>query len=928
MTDIDSVLTSLPDPDAASRFLIQLAEKHPSKYKRLATNDALLSDVATLVSYSPLFSITLLQNPEHVAWLGRKRMDSAVRDKQELLESFARFSLTNSQVEPHVILARFRRRELMRIFLRDIRRLSTVAEITDEISNLADAILEHALRLSRQELDNRFGGPLEIDDKGRKMLAEFCIVSLGKLGSKELNYSSDIDLLFIYSGEGTTSGSGTRGSTSNLEYFSKLSESITKLVGGQGGEGSAYRVDLRLRPNGRVGPLALPLTDTIRYYQDDAAAWERQVLIRSRASAGSEAIFRRFYSKVEDVVFSPDVSVDAALANVRLSKQKIDLEKRAADGIDVKLGVGGIREIEFIAQALQLAHGGRDRWLRASHTLISLTRLSERGHIDHTEHTQLFEAYEFLRRLEHILQMENGLQTHLVPTDLKKRELISRRMGFEQPETLESETASRMADVNRIFQRVFNTDHGSTNSRVRDVESPAPGELRARQSEDADARLASNETLEQLRQIAPRFAAIIDSNPELLSKIISIEEEFPARDYSKILHDAVTEANEFRERLGVMRRKWTQCLIEIAAYDAADKLVLRECKRLQTELAEASIEAALWITERELERRYSIELGNLPLAVLGLGKLGGGGLDYDSDLDLVMVYDSAAPLSVPGAVATGEFYAKAVEIFTTVLSSITRDGSLYRVDLRLRPHGGKGPVVSSRSAFIEYFRSNAAIWEMLAFVKLRAVGGDTELAASIENETRGIIHERASKFDTAELAAETLSVRDRLEKQKLGRRRSKDIDIKYGEGGLLDVYFAVRYLQLRFNVPDDSTSSPPYARSEVAAGSADGVVLSPVKDRSTEFTLDRLAAHSPLVTCHTSLTALREGYEFLAALDHNLRLTIGRTTRLPVANENALSIIASRMELSSADDLLEQLTVQRLSIREAFDRICRPEDFS
>src|SRR5215213_944886 len=226
MQNIDSLIQDLPDPEAARRFLDQFAEKNPSQNNKLLKNEGLLSDVLTLVSFSPLLATTILQNPAYLLWLNRHRAESKIRDKEELLESLGRFSLMNSTVEPQILLARFRRRELLRIFLHDIRRLATISEITEEISNLADAILEYALRLAKQELDNRFGIPLETDEKQRARPAEFCIVSLGKLGSKELNYSSDIDLLFLYSAEGETSGAGTKGAVTNREYFVRLSESI------------------------------------------------------------------------------------------------------------------------------------------------------------------------------------------------------------------------------------------------------------------------------------------------------------------------------------------------------------------------------------------------------------------------------------------------------------------------------------------------------------------------------------------------------------------------------------------------------------------------------------------------------------------------------------------------------------------------------
>lgn len=425
--NIESFLRDLPDPDGAKRFFGQLQERNPAEANKLLKSSALLSDVLTIASYSPLLGTTLLQNPYYFSWLKRQRSEAKTRDKEELLEALARFSLTNSQIEPQIQLARFRRRELLRIYLRDIRRLGTIAEITEEISNLADAILEHALRLARQEMDNRFGNPQEIDEKGRAKSAQFCVVSLGKLGSNELNYSSDIDLLFLYSTEGMTSGNGSRGAVTNREYFTKLAESVTKIVGQQTGEGAAYRVDLRLRPHGRVGALAVSLNEAVKYYSTNAQAWERQTLIRARASAGDAEIFREFFAAIEPKVYSAEETVENALRNVKLSKEKINLEHQTDKGYNVKLGTGGIREIEFIAQALQLAYGGRDRWLRASHTLKSLARLADRKLISDNDLTELSDAYDFLRRLEHHLQMEHGLQTHIVPLEGEKLDLIARK---------------------------------------------------------------------------------------------------------------------------------------------------------------------------------------------------------------------------------------------------------------------------------------------------------------------------------------------------------------------------------------------------------------------------------------------------------------------------------------------------------------------
>lgn len=890
MMTVDKLIQDLPDPESVRRFFASFSEKHPSQYRKLEKNFGLLSDVATLVAYSPLLASTMVQHPDYIFWLGRKRGESVVRNKEELLESLARFSLTNSQVDPHTLLSRFRRRELLRIYLRDIRGLATIVEITEEISNLADAILEHALRLAKQELDNRYGPPMAKDDKGRTHSADICIVSLGKLGSKELNYSSDIDLLFIYSQEGKTAGIGTRDPLTNREYFIKLAELITKLAGQQAGEGAAYRVDLRLRPHGRVGPLALSKADTLRYYLTEAAAWERQVLIRSRSSAGQDSLFKDFFAAVEDRVFPEDASVEQALRNVRDSKQKIDLENINAKGINVKLGRGGIREIEFIAQALQLAHGGRDKWLRSPHTLISLTRLADRKLLTDAELSKLSDGYAFLRQLEHIIQMENGLQTHSVPNDAIARAIIGKRMRFDLLEEFDSALVSQIENVNSVFRRIF-SDASIENAKPNKSQTIRPT-IAANTSEvreDLHALSGPNLLAGEVLRVSPRFGELLSADPTLLKAVPKRLSEFPKRDYNSELSPVVSQADDLRLRLGILRRTWHRHLAEIIAFDALQMIALKTAKDLQTRLAEASIAAALQIVSDEIESRFGN--GSMPqLAIMGLGKLGGAGIDYDSDLDLVVVYDS-----VSAGTNGAEIASKAVAILVNTLSAMTREGSLYRVDLRLRPHGKDGPLAISRSAFAKYMSDPSAIWELLAFVKLRGVGGDIALAQSVEFEIRNIIHSKAKQISPLELAAETRRIRVGLEMGRSDVRRSRDIDIKYGEGGMLDIYFAIRFLQLRDDVHDSEGR------------------------RSTDSTLERIFESGSLES--NLFQQLLNGYNFLSALDHNLRLTVGRTTRLPIANKHALATIAERMELATPDELLQRLTQHRIEIRSAFDLI-------
>ena len=973
MKRVEQLIRELPDTDSARRFLDQLSENHPTQSSKLLLNEGLLSDVLTLVSFSPLLAATLLQNPDYLWWLNRKRLESGVRGKDELLESLARFALTNSSLEPQVLFARFRRRELLRIYLGDVRGLATIAEITEEISNLADAILESALEHARRETNNRFGIPQETDEKGRSIPARFCIAALGKLGSKELNYSSDIDLFFIYSGEGTTSGSGSRGSLTNRENFVKLAELTAKLVGAPLGEGAAYRVDLRLRPHGSLGALALSVSDTVRYCRTEARPWERQVLIRSRGCAGDLDLFKLFFRQVEDLIFSRNETVETALANVRRSKEKIDLENISRRGFNVKLSSGGIREIEFLAQALQLAHGGRDKWLRSPHTLISLSRLADRNHLSDAELTQLSSAYEFLRRTEHVLQMENGVQTHTVPEDPEKREMLARRMAFAGSGDFESELVKHAGNVHRIFSRVFGET--APEEREGEEEKERKGEEEKGRGGDVNADslflpvspspllpfsisrlpvspsllhvLASIEksdvkfiatakntaVLDRLTSTSPHFAGMLAANPQLAVDLPDPESKFSEPDYSAEIMEAIESTRDFGQRLSAMRRIWARFLLEIVVRDIFEKITISETKRLQTKLAEASIAAALKVVRDEIAIRFPSSKSQVPssassssprnlehgtlnpeldLAVLALGKLGGRGLDYDSDLDLVIVYFD--PKQNIADVTPTEFYSRAVELFTTTLSSMTRDGNLYRVDLRLRPFGSKGMSASSIDSFLAYMGETAAIWEMLAFVKLRAVGGDPSIGINVEKETRRIIHERAAAVDKDELRQETLRVRMALEQQRSRPHRGSEIDIKYGPGGMLDIYFAMRYLQLRDTVSDDDD------RKVRKGGSENG--------RSTLAMLDKLERVYSENSTHTfspahllTLAALKEGYRFLSALDHNLRLTVGRTTRIPLSNPVALATIARRMKLATPADLLEQLTLQRLAIRTAFETI-------
>ena len=945
--NVEFLLRDLPDQNSARLFLDRLAKEQPRAHQNLLKQPALLADALALAAWSPLLATTLEQNPEYLHWLSRERADPRVRTCDELKEALARFALTNSSLNPQVLLARFRRRELLRTYLHDIRRAQTLVETMEELSNLADAILDYALSLARQDLDNRYGLPRRVDERGRSATAEFCVIALGKLGSMELNYASDIDLVFLYSDDGITAGTGERGEVSNREYFVKLSETIARLVGQSGGEGAAYRVDLRLRPHGRDGALACSLQEGVRYYMQSAQDWERQALIRSRAAAGSAELFTRFKEAVTASVFRADVSVSGALASVRLAKQKIDRQVERKSGFNVKLGRGGIREIEFIAQALQLAHGGRDEWLRVPHTLVSLGRLADRGFITQPEHSQLSEAYSFLRTLEHRLQMEHGLQTHTVPETGESQALLGRRMGFHDAHdflvALKTHTSNVRTTYDRLFAEIektaevilednapveISTDlvvamdcartfahrmdskwEGKTKSLANLILKLAGNSLSPHRAllqvfrvsaslAKTDERFVITETnlatLLQLCGASDPFAERIAAHPALIASLGTPVTTALHRDYRSILRTAIDAERNFPAELAALRLQWSELIVEIGALDVANEISIFETNRLQTELATASMNVAYLVARREMARRFGSFSGGPRIAFYGLGRLSTGGVDYGSDLDILITYDSLVPSPIK-TLTQDETYSRLVELMIAALSSITREGYLYRIDMRLRPHGKNGPLVTSSEGFLDYLKEESAPWEWLAYAKLRSVGGDQELGKMVETHARHRIHANAAKLDPKELKDVTRHVRERLEKEKGARGRKPGTDIKYGPGGMLDVYFAARYLQLRDEVLDEGD------------------------DRSTAFTLERLREEGSL--SEDDFGALSNGYSLLRSIDHNLRLIMHRSTRLPDPNHVAAKDIATRAGFGSVSEMQETLSEQMRAIRDTYNRI-------
>ena len=969
--DIKAFISSLPDPRAARIFL----ERLESTGFNARRDPLLLARLLTLAAYSPFLAESLLRQTEYIDWLDRQRDLGRSKTAEQLSEELARFVNLVANLDPAARLARFKNRELLRIYLRDCLHTATLAELTEELSCLADVILGYALSLAHQEMVNRHGSPLARDERGRIVPSEMAIVALGKLGCRELNYASDIDLMFLYAGEGETSGTGRgqKGVISNKEFFTLVAQSVTQMTGRNQGEGAVYRIDLRLRPYGRDGDLVWEMGRAADYYLRKAHGWERQALIRARASAGSERVVSEFLKGVRDVVFQPDALVEA-ISGVRHAKEKIDREEaRRRGGFNVKLGVGGIREIEFITQALQLAHGGREPWVRSTQSLIVLARLAEKDYLTESERARLSAAYTFLRTIEHRLQMEHGAQTHRLPMDRARLELLARRLGYSNKA---DPAAAFLADlemhtsaVRTVYNRVFSETAAQTESKsaediddetgrlIHHAASPIAALIASSREDSSDTQIETRRAVEiitsaiepainphrslrnlaqwahslatcdmeqsrtslallcgdHLREFIKRLivalssqhiAHLLVSRPALAAAIMDTEALRTKEDFLRLMRQSAGGAHELNARLDALRRAWYRLIVEIGFRDLSGIRGqgsgvrgdhLRANNLEQTALAEASLEMALEaaLTAMGIE---GIEASEIPFAILALGRLGHTGMDYGSDLDLLVVFDDREMWPPPELkeaarklASPQEFYSKLVTILVRALSSVTREGFLYRVDLRLRPDGQSGPLAQGLSSMIAYLSERASAWEHSAYLKAREVAGDVSFGRRAREAMCEAIFEKSARNPS--LKEDLRMIRSRLEREKA---RSSRPDIKWGRGGMTDVYFLSRYLQLR-----DRIYYPP--------------------ERGTLALIRHLGQRGSLD--EESARALFEGYTFLRRLDHWMRLLVDRPTPVLPASNVALSDLARALNLASGEDVERETARQLDSIRAVYESV-------
>ncbi len=362
-------------------------------------------------------------------------------------------------------LRRFKQREMLRIAARDLARLSNVVEITREISDLADACLDAVWRICRQQFTERFGQPFHQDAEGNWRRTESCVLGMGKLGGQELNYSSDVDVLFLHGDEGEVfkatpaKKKAQRATMSNRQFFNKLAEAFIAEVSRVTPDGMLFRIDLRLRPEGDAGPLCRSLESYENYYTEWGQTWERMMLIKGRGVAGDESLAAEFLEMIQPFRFPPSLSADV-LHEVAAVKDRIEKEIVGAEELDrnVKLGRGGIREIEFVAQSLQILHAGRLPFLQTAQTLPCLAKLAQYKLLAEEEAQQLAAAYQFLRDVEHRLQMEENQQTHTIPADRQAQLRLARLMGFKSWAEFEAARQRHTGNVRRVYDQLLKSD--------------------------------------------------------------------------------------------------------------------------------------------------------------------------------------------------------------------------------------------------------------------------------------------------------------------------------------------------------------------------------------------------------------------------------------------------------------------------------------
>ena len=697
-------------------------------------------------------------------------------------------------------LRRLRERVLMRVMARDLVAHAPLEEICGTMSELAEVTISAAL-----------------DWLGA---AELVVVGMGKLGGRELNVSSDIDLVFLHP------------RVAAAERLEAPARRLIRLLADVTEDGLVFRVDMRLRPYGDSGPLVCSYDFLEQYFVSQGREWERYAWIKARAFTGADAdelakIVRPFvYRKYLD--YATLDAMRGLHAEVRRDVERRELAEH------VKLGPGGIREIEFIAQALQLIRGGRDAALTVRPTLAVLNVLGQRNQLPPAAVRELSDAYVFLRRVEHALQYLDDAQRHDLPEDAEDQRRVARMLGFGEWPALSAELARHRTAVTRHFNSVFAERKAPSEAPWPD--HPQLAALRTSQryaSLPADSRRRLDRVVPALAQAAARtpnaeatlsrgiafleaiasraaYLALLAEHPDALERVARIigasswAAEFLTRHpllLDELLDDRLLyappeldslaaslrtrlaeHAGDTERRMNLLREAHQAQVFRLLAQDLAGHLTVERLADHLSALADLMLELAIDCAWGDLTRKHRDDAPRF--AVIGYGKLGGKELGYASDLDIIFLYDDPSDQAA-------ESYARLAQRVNTWLSSRTTSGILFETDLELRPSGASGLLVSPLAAFADYQAERAWVWEHQALTRARFCAGDRAVGEGFERIRIDVL---TRARDPAPLAREIVAMREKM--HAAHPNKSELFDLKHDRGGMIDIEFAVQFLVL------------------------------------------------------------------------------------------------------------------------------------
>lgn len=843
--------------------------EHPDA-KAVTTTPSFLTELIKVWAVSPWVAENCVREPQLLEDLQSSGdLDSADRRIDYARDLAHQLELIDSEIALMQILRRFRNREMIRIAWRDIAAKTSIDETLLDLSALAEGCLQTALDWLYEQACRQKSTPLlENGDTQRPV-----VLAMGKLGAWELNFSSDIDLIFAYPEDGTLMD---KQETSYAEFFTRICQKLVRILDAVIEGGFVFRVDTRLRPYGASGPLIISFDAMESYYQSQAREWERYAMIKARPVAGDLTAGEKLQEILRPFVYRRYLDY-STLAELRELKRKITLDLQRKDRTEnVKLSPGGIREIEFIGQAFQLIRGGRDKTLQQRQIINVLQTLDELDQLPTQVVEKLVTGYRFLRQVENRIQQYGDRQTHELPVEANQRLSLAFGCGFDDWDSFKDYLDKVRDDVHGAFQQVFESPQSDS--------EPGDADLVWNQNDDEtrwqaathlgydDAHLAidvldkfrgagsfkrltakgaesvdrliplilgaavvteNKETtlqriLDLIEAIASRqtYLSLLVENPLALSQLVKLAAASPwilayiaaapllldelldprtlyspptkqqlQGEIDQRIH--TTDLSDLEYLMSELRHFKQSNVLRVAAADISGVIPLMIVSDHLTEIAEIVVDKVLalaWtiLTDRHGPPPDAKNTTPSGFSIIGYGKLGGIELGYGSDLDLVFLHDNASQdqqTTGEKPIDCAQFYARLGQRIIAIMNTKMLSGALYDIDMRLRPSGNAGLLVSTLGAFEAYQNSQAWTWEHQALIRARFIAGDSKVADRFK-EIRDSVLTKPRQLDT--LRNDVVEMREKM-RRNLAAKETGVFDLKQGIGGIGDIEFIVQF---------------------------------------------------------------------------------------------------------------------------------------